>query len=191
MKKIPSLFKRDYDGTRLLYNELVPGTEWVQAGEGVATVKLDGTSCLVRAGVLYKRYELKKGKSAPAGFEAADLDPITGDQPGWIPVREGDPASRWHLEAWVARTLREDGTYELVGPKVQGNPYQHKSHVLIRHGKALFEPDPPRTFDALKEWFAANVVEGIVWWRAVNDPNCDKVKIKRRDFGFDWPPLKE
>jgi hypothetical protein len=37
MKKIPSLFKRDYEGTRLVYDKIVPGTEWVPAGEGVAT----------------------------------------------------------------------------------------------------------------------------------------------------------
>ena len=27
----------------------------------------------------------------------------------------------------------------------------------------------------------------IVWWRDHNDPDCDKVKIKRRDFGLEWP----
>jgi hypothetical protein len=39
MKKIISLFQRNYDGDRLVRNEVVPGAEWVVAGEGVATRK--------------------------------------------------------------------------------------------------------------------------------------------------------
>ena len=36
MKKTPSLFKRDYEGTRLVHDEVVEGSEWVLAGEGAA-----------------------------------------------------------------------------------------------------------------------------------------------------------
>ena len=43
MKKTPSLFKRDYEGTRQVLNEVVPGSEWVLEGEGTATLKIDGT----------------------------------------------------------------------------------------------------------------------------------------------------
>jgi len=42
MKKIPSLFQRNYDGDRQVRNELVPGSEWVANGEGLATRKWDG-----------------------------------------------------------------------------------------------------------------------------------------------------
>lgn len=44
MKKIISLFQRNYNGDHLVRNEVVPGAEWVLAGEGVATRKFDGTS---------------------------------------------------------------------------------------------------------------------------------------------------
>ncbi len=72
MKKIPSLFKRDYgSGARLIYDEIVPGAEWAQAGEGVATRKIDGTSCLIRDGKLYKRYDAKAGRTPPAGSKPA------------------------------------------------------------------------------------------------------------------------
>ena len=37
MQKIISLFQRNYDGDRLVRNEVVPGAEWVIAGEGVAS----------------------------------------------------------------------------------------------------------------------------------------------------------
>ena len=96
MKKIISLFQRNYDGDRLVRDEVVPGAEWVIAGEGRATVKLDGTCCMVRNGVLYKRYDAKKGKMPPAGFEPAqEPDPVTGHWPGWLPVGDG-PDDQYH-----------------------------------------------------------------------------------------------
>ena len=38
MKKIPTLFKRIYDGNRVkgIIDEVLPGMEWVLAGEGNA-----------------------------------------------------------------------------------------------------------------------------------------------------------
>lgn len=36
MKKTIGLFQRNYDGDRLVRDEIVPGAEWVAAGEGVA-----------------------------------------------------------------------------------------------------------------------------------------------------------
>jgi hypothetical protein len=79
MKKIISLFKRDYEGNRQVYDEVVPGAEWVTNGEGVAMLKLDGTACMVREGRLYKRYDRKrKGgvpKAAPFKWEPAEEKP--------------------------------------------------------------------------------------------------------------------
>lgn len=65
MKKIISLFQRNYDGDRLVRDEVVPGAEWVLNGEGTATRKHDGTCCMWRDGKLWKRHELKAGKTAP------------------------------------------------------------------------------------------------------------------------------
>jgi hypothetical protein len=181
MKKIISLFKRDYEGNRQIYNEVVPGAEWVISGEGVATVKHDGTSCLFQDGKLYKRYDAKKGKTPPAGFiPAQDPDPETGHWPGWLAVGDG-PEDRWHREALIFADSLPDGTYELIGPKVQGNPYKNDTHRLIPHGRDAI--DAPRTFDELREWFKNNVIEGIVW----HHPDGRMVKIKRRDFGYKWP----
>ena len=181
MKKIISLFKRDYEGNRQVINEIVPGAEWAANGEGYATEKIDGTSCLIRDGKLYKRYDAKNGKTPPAGFEPAqDPDPVTGHWPGWLPVG-GSPDDKYHREAFCLGLA--DGTYELVGPKVQGNPYNLTEHHLLRHGDKLFLGDPPRTYHAIREWFETNIVEGIVW----HHPSGDMVKIKRRDFGLKWP----
>ena len=177
MKKIISLYKRNYDGDRLVRDEVVEGAEWVLAGEGIATRKYDGTACMVRGGKLYKRYDAKKGRTPPPGFEPAqEPDEITGHWPGWIPVTNSKE-DRWHREAFGG--CEPDGTYELCGPKVQGNPENIPSHFLIPHGK-LELPDAPRSFDALREYFLTHNIEGIVWW----NPDGRMVKIKGKDFGI-------
>jgi hypothetical protein len=179
MEKIVSLFCRNYDGDRQVRDEVVPGAEWVARGEGRPTVKIDGTSCLVRAGRLLKRYDCKRGKTPPAGFEPAqDPDPVTGHWPGWLAVGDG-PEDKWHREAEIPA---EDGTYELVGPKVQGNPYNLERHVLIRHGAEPVVGDP-RTFAEVRQYLETNLVEGIVW----HHDSGAMVKIKARDFGLRWP----
>lgn len=180
MKKTISLFARNYTGDRLVRDEIVPGAEWVAAGEGIATRKHDGTCCMWRDGRLWKRHEIKGGRSAPAGFIAAqDADPVTGDTPGWVPVGDGPEDAR-HREglAFMGGDLR-DGTYELCGPKVQGNPERLATHALIEHGSEPL-PDAPRTFDALREYLIERDIEGIVW----HHPDGRMVKIKGKDFGL-------
>jgi hypothetical protein len=188
MKKIISLFQRNYDGDRLVRDEVVPGAEWVLAGEGVATRKWDGACVLIEDGVMWKRYEVKAGKTPPEGFRPAnDVDSTTGKQQGWLLVGDG-PEDRWHREALTnsGSSLAKipGGTYELVGPKVQGNPERFDNHQLVRHG-AAFLSTAPRTFDGLREYFAhypsgESDMEGIVWHRV----NGDMVKIKAKDFGL-------
>jgi hypothetical protein len=187
MKKIISLFQRNYDGDRLVRDEVVPGAEWVVAGEGVATRKFDGTCCMVRDGKLYKRYDAKQGKTPPPNFEPAqDYDEITGHMPGWIPVGDG-PEDRWHREAMsLASAPSLDNTYELIGPKVQGNPERVEYHQLIRHGCDAL-PDAPRTFGEIRDYLATRNIEGIVW----HHPDGRMVKIKAKDFGLRRPSLTE
>ena len=61
MKKIPTLFERDWNGDRSrVLPQVHSGCEWVLAGEGIATRKLDGTCCMIRDGKLYKRRELRE-----------------------------------------------------------------------------------------------------------------------------------
>lgn len=192
MEKIISLFQRNYETDRLVRDEVVPGAEWVLAGEGVATEKIDGTCMMIRAGKLYKRYDAKKGKKPPPGFEPAqEPDPITGHWPGWLAVNETDPADKWARMAFEANQNKSDGTYELIGPHVSHtkvNPYPHlQADVLVRHGNHVLH-GVPRDFAGLKAYFEAHPdYEGIVWHHA----NGRMVKIKRRDFGLPWPALKE
>jgi len=175
MKKIISLFQRNYDGDRLVRDEVVPGSEWVLAGEGRATRKFDGTCALVSDGVLFKRYDCQGGKTPPPGFEPAqDPDPVSGHWPGWLRVGDG-PEDRWFREAFTGPLA--DGTYELCGPKVQNNPEGFEHHVLIPHGIEVLE-DAPGDFAGLRTWLETRTIEGIVW----HHPDGRMVKIKRKDF---------
>jgi hypothetical protein len=215
MEKIRSLFVRDYKGTRCVVDQVVPTSEWVINGEGIATLKLDGTCCKIEGGIFYKRYDRKLTKAAnkrlkqgggytlgiedyrlaPDGWQAAESEPNqhTGHWPGWVAVNGAKPEDRWHQEGFYyymnGRVLLGDGTYELVGPKVQGNPYNLDHHMLWKHGTfpigcgVGLGSDVPRTFDGLKTFLEDRVIEGIVW----HHPDGRMVKIKRRDFGFEWP----
>lgn len=180
MKKIITLFKRDYEGNRQVFNEVVPSAEWVQAGEGVPTKKIDGTCCMIENGVLWKRYEIKKGGKPPWGFKPAnEVDTTTGKQQGWVEVGNGNE-DKWHREAFERLQDKKDGTYELVGPKVQGNPEKFEVHTLVSHSDIVTFQDVPTDFDGLREWLRDKDIEGIVW----HHPDGRMVKIKKRDFGM-------
>lgn len=176
MQKIISLFQRNYETDRLVRDEVVPGAEWVLAGEGIATRKWNGTCCMVKDGKLFKRYTRRAKNKPPRDFTSATaVDPNTGKQEGWVPVGDG-PEDKWHREAFTGD--EPDGTYELVGPKVQGGWEGFARHTLIPHGEA--HVDAPRTYKDLKEWLSTANIEGIVWWH----PDGRMVKIKAKDFGI-------
>lgn len=178
MKKTPTIFDRDWNGDRSrVVNQPHPDCGWVFAGEGIPTRKIDGTSSLIRDGALFKRRELKRGEKAPPAFEVADTDAETGKTVGWVPVGDG-PEDCWHREAFSADLA--DGTYELVGPKVQGNPEGYATHTLVRHDSLGITDPVPRDFDGLASWLAGRDIEGLVF----HHPDGRMAKIKLRDFGL-------
>ena len=178
MKKIPTIFVRDMAARPALVTPVwVEGCEWVRDGEGRATRKWDGTSVLIRDGKLYKRRELRPRDICPEGFELVEVDPNTQNAVGWVPVGDG-PDDKWHR---AAPHPGHDGTFELVGPKVNGNRDKFQDYVLVAHGYVEF-PSAPRTFDGLREWLATYELEGLVW----HHPDGRMAKIKRRDFGLKW-----
>lgn len=178
MKKTPTIFIRDMSRQPALVTPVLKdGCEWVQAGEGIATLKHDGSCCMIRDGKLFKRRELKQGQFAPPDFEKADFDEETGKTVGWVPV--GDSTDdKYHREAF---TGQPDGSYELMGPKVQGNKENLPAHTLLPHG-AVKLPDVPTDFDGLRTYLGEHNIEGIVW----HHPDGRLAKIKRKDFGFHW-----
>lgn len=185
MKKIPTLFERTFDGRKIsgISDKVYPGMEWVLSGEGIATVKIDGSCCAIINGELYKRYDAKKGKNPPSdAIPCCEPDPITGHWPHWVKVNENNPADKWFVEAYKNSTCPlSDGTFEAIGPHFQGNPYKLMADILCPHG--IDEINVERTFDGIRKYLFENKIEGIVFWKD-GEPKC---KIKRSDFGFSWP----
>lgn len=197
MKKIPCLFVRRFHGARefTLTEEVMPGCEWVLAGEGIATRKWDGTACMVKSGALFKRYDAKKDRRTgeykappPGAVPCDDPDPVTGHWPHWIPVDGKNPADKWHVLALHAHIdshgLLSDGTYELCGPAVNGNHERLVTHEFFRHGEMSLKDDDLefRTFTNIRRFFERVLWEGIVFHR----PDGRMCKIRRHDFGFPW-----
>lgn len=181
MKKIPTIFERDWNGDRSrVVDHPHADCGWVFDGDGIATQKLDGSCCLFSGGKLWKRRELKKGQSAPPNFVLADEDEETGKTVGWVPVGDG-PEDRWHREAFSGH-CSEGHTYELVGPKVQGGIETYPEHRLIDHRECLmFDIDKhQRTFAGLRDWLTGRNIEGLVF----HHPDGRMGKIKLRDFGL-------
>lgn len=190
MKKIPTLFKRIFDEKTHkiidITDEITPGCEEAFLN-GKATIKFDGSCCAIINGVLYKRYDCKKGKTPPEGaIPCCDPDPVTGHWPHWVKCDDENPADKWFIEAFnntfMSYKLKGvDRTFEAVGPHFQGNPYKFNKDILMVHGE--IEEYVKRDFDSIRSYLENNAVEGIVFWLN-GEPVC---KIKRTDFGFEWP----
>lgn len=192
MKKIPTLFEREFDERGKLKRVLEtpkPGFEWVFDGEGVATEKVDGACCAIIGGKFYKRFDAKEGRKIPDGAIPCMpmRDPYTGHWPHWLPVDFERGGDKWFVAAYKnSPWITEDGTYEAVGPHFQNNPYGLDEDCLEKHGRIVIH-DCPRTFEGIREYLRTHEIEGIVFWKD-RKPMC---KIKRSDFGFKWPvPLE-
>ena len=190
MKKIPTLFERVYENHKIvgILPNVTEGMEWVLAGEGIATVKWDGSCCAIMNGEIYKRYDAKKGKKPPEGaIPCCDPDPVTGHWPHWVKCDPNNPADKWFIQAFEnvkKNECRADlygGTFEAVGPHFQANPYHFEEDKLIKHG--IHEVEVERTFEGIKRYLENHSQEGIVFWKD-GEPKC---KIKRTDFGLPWP----
>ena len=180
MKKIPTMFIRDESKPgHPVQDQIKPECEWVLRGEGLATIKIDGTNVKVENGLLFKRQK-------PKGRDY--------DEASYVPCELPNPADQWAFEAFHAGH-QGDGIYELVGPKVQGNPQHHPTHILIR----VVPPDRHRltidsvrsaayyglSFDGIRRWLMDHPVEGLVF----HHPDGRMAKIKRRDYGLPWPAV--
>lgn len=195
MKKMPTLFEREFANhcvVRVLPN-VTPGCEWVLAGEGIATEKLDGTCTLFKDGHIWRRYDAKNGKPIPKGAVLCqpEADAVTGHLPCWLPVDENNHADKWHVLAYKKQVadgfeFEEGQTYELCGTHFQTNPYNISGDVYYKHGARVLS-GVPRTYEGINQYLAEHEIEGIVFHRG----NGELCKIKRSDFGYSWKTSKQ
>jgi hypothetical protein len=181
MKKITTLYKKDPNDLSRVINEINPGNEWVINREGIPTRKYDGTAAAIIDGELYKRYDVKKGKQVPANaIPCQDPDEKTGHWPHWVKCERGNSADKWYFEAFDLMIIKRDGTYELCGPKIQGNPEKLHNHLLLRHGVDKLQLNN-FSFEGLKAYFSIAEIEGIVFHHKNDGRMC---KIRKSDFGI-------
>lgn len=185
MIKISTLFKKDPNDLGKVINELNPENDWVFNEDTTATRKYDGTACAIINGELYKRYDVKKGKQVPDGAIACqEPDAITGHWPHWVKCNRDDKADKYHFEAFDKRVATDsafESTYELIGPKINGNREKETEHWLIYHGADLID-DLILSFEDIREYLFYNDIEGIVFHS--NDGTGRMCKIRKSDFGI-------
>ena len=179
MKKMPTIFVRNFENMREITAEQHPDCGWVFKNKGTATRKYDGTCTMIKDGKFFKRREVKKGKDVPENFISCGHDEKTGKRMGWVPATDSNEDQR-HMEAFNNLPDKINGTYELLGPKVQGNPEKTDIHTLLKHSDAELYTNVPRDFDGIKNWLSDKDIEGIVF----HHPDGRMAKIKKRDFGF-------
>lgn len=185
MEKIPTIFKRD-DAFKVM-PEVHPDCGWVFSGEGMATEKLDGTN--VRLTIRSGRCVRLEKRRNPSKKQKA-----LGIKDGWyVDADEFSSEDKWIQEAMQNTDVSEwpDGEHssEALGPKIQGNPLNLKTHIVVPFNMEIPKFDGiDRSFDGLKSALAeleskfspSNLVEGIVF----HHPDGRRAKIKRKDFAF-------
>jgi hypothetical protein len=183
MRKIKTLFEKDPDNLGRVINKLREENKWILEGF-FATRKYDGTAVAIINGELYKRFDLKPGRNLPDGaIPCQDPDATTGHYPHWVPCDRSKKADRWAFEAFDALESKESWTYELCGPKINGNREKFDSHVLVPHGRNILHIDDV-SFDAIKEYLSdpSHDIEGIVFYdKGFTGKMC---KIRKKDFGI-------
>jgi hypothetical protein len=181
MKKLSTLFKKDPNDLGRVVNEVSPENEWVFT-DGIPTRKYDGTACAIINGELYRRYDAKYGKKAPLNaIPCQEPDLITGHHPHWIKCERINKQDCYHFEAFDLLENKEDGTYELIGEKLQGNPEKISGHILLKHGEHILNGLVyPLTFENLKKYLEQVNIEGIVF-HAKDGKMC---KLRKSDFGI-------
>lgn len=188
MKKIPTLFRRDPNDMRRVLLEVTPGCEWVLAGEGVPTRKYDGTCVMLdEDGNWWARREVKPGKTPPPNYVPISTDPNTGKTVGWEPSGQSAFAKfiGEAINHWDTLVAKQPGTYELCGPKINGNPEGYDQHVLVPHADAEpvwfpLEPDADLIAYTVRR-LGDDGIEGVVW----HHPDGRMAKLKARDIGLD------
>lgn len=214
MKKIPTLFVRDYSEGGFVIPEINPVAEWVMESAYPAHRKYDGVCTgffpTVKgelrihggigsdevndpediAGAWMARREVKQGHHFPDDFEIEQFDPQTKKTFGWIPI-EYSSFYKYFQEALEGLETKYFGTYELCGPKVNGNPENFKKHKLVNHEQTelisnvhvldFHEMSVEDAYEALKETLGYMPIEGVVW-RSIKH---GMVKLKKRDFRYE------
>ena len=189
MKKIKTIFDRDWEGNRGVVN--IPVVDPVYLQPAIATEKLDGTN--VRLTVRNHTIVRIEKRRNPSKLEKAKgiVDPW------YVDASEFEAQDKHIVDASKNTDLSdiENGEWsgEAVGPKIQGNPLNLDKHEVVlfshpetRRTRLTFTVNPPLDFDGLRDWLNGQKsligkdapIEGVVW----HDDHNQMFKIKLKDF---------
>lgn len=183
MEKIPTIFDRGDDFN--VVNRPREGCEWVFAGEGRATEKVDGTNVRVTVRAHQVVRVEKRRNPSKAQKQQGIID-------GWyVDTDENAKEDLWILTAVKGTDVSTwpDGEHsvEAMGPNIQGNSLNLSTHLCVPFNLEIPAYDEvPRTFDGLQAFLGTiesrfspgNLAEGIVF----HHPDGRRAKIKRKDF---------
>jgi hypothetical protein len=186
MDKIPTLFLRDPKNMQLVTREVNPDAAWVLEGHGTPTVKKDGTN--IRVTIENGQCTHVEKRRNPTRTEKAE-----GAEPGYVDASRNDPSDKHIFAAVDAHHFINwpEGAWscEALGPKIQGGvesnvPYLYPFSIVPEYiliaGLC--------TFESIREYLEDHDIEGIVWHDRVHNRFA---KIKRRDFGLQWPVKRD
>lgn len=196
MKKIKTLLPKDPNDL----GKVIPGQIQIQITH--FSIKIDGTSCLIKDGKPYCRLDLKLFKrkhdkivktftkeelmsKLPEGAIACqEPDNKSGHWPHWIPVSPNNPEHKYIYEGFTSLSNKIDGTYECIGPKIQGNPHNESSHIWVQHASPdliyVVKNWQDNPFETFKNLFKTFSWEGLVAYNGIEPV----AKIRRTDFGY-------
>lgn len=109
-----------------------------------------------------------------------DPDIKSGHYPHWVRCSRDRKSYKYHFIAFDSLENKEDGTYELCGNKVQGNPEAIEGYKLIPHGKKVLAISD-FSFEGLRAFLEVTDIEGIVFHERGGDRMC---KIRKKYFGI-------
>lgn len=188
MKKIPTIFDRNWEGNKTVVDKYVPGIsgEILSHSSLVkATEKLDGMNIrLTIRNETVVRIEKRRNPDK--------IQKHKGITEPWYTDADDASADQHIHEAVAGRDYKDvpDGEWsgEALGPSIQGNPLnlEKKTVVLFSLGEAPVFENVPTTYEELKTWLPAQRskfgrdcgIEGIVW----HLPDGSMCKIKTKDF---------
>jgi len=177
----------------LVINEINPGYEWVFEDEDViASEKLNGTNV---------KLETEDGRLTSLMNRKNLIDPLQ-IMKGKTFIIEG--IFRAIQKGYIEENGEQAG--EVIGPKLQGNPYNLDNHIWYPFTKAVehlsyrsfYEHD--RTFDNWSDWFKDYLIsrfaakrgeknvmaEGIVFYSLKRKAEGKTYMAKLRRNMFDW-----
>jgi hypothetical protein len=182
MKKIPTIFKRDFNNNGRITQEYAIDPELFSMA--TATEKIDGMN--VRVTVRnHTAVRLEKRRN-PSKLEKAK-----GIEEPWYIDASQSSEDKWLQDSLSNTDLSQisDGEWsgEAVGPNIQGNPLNLLTNriVFFSLGQCPVFENVPTTYEELKVWlpqqnskYGMGKIEGIVW-------HCSDgrmMKIKNKDF---------